>query len=36
MSGDVGAALLRKINASTSSRMRGRLVPNDPTEIRGS
>ena len=31
-----GATLLYKINASTSSRMRGRLVLNGATEIRGS
>jgi hypothetical protein len=32
----LGATLLYKINASTSARMRGRLVLNGATEIRGS
>lgn len=32
----VGATLLYKINASTDARMRGRLVLNSSTEIRGS
>jgi hypothetical protein len=31
-----GATLLYKVNASTTARMRGRLVLNDTTEIRGS
>ncbi|MFC3119618.1 hypothetical protein ACFOHS_20425 [Jhaorihella thermophila] len=31
-----GASLLYKVNASTSARMRGRLVLNGTTEIRGS
>ncbi len=31
-----GATLLYKINASTTARMRGRLVLNGSTEIRGS
>ena len=31
-----GATLLYKINSSTSARMRGRLVLNGATEIRGS
>ena len=31
-----GAALLYKVNSSTSARMRGRLVLNGATEIRGS
>ncbi|PRY23541.1 uncharacterized protein DUF2793 [Aliiruegeria haliotis] len=32
----LGASLLYKVNSSTSSRMRGRLVLNGTTEIRGS
>ena len=32
----LGATLLYKINASATARIRGRLVPNDTTEIRGS
>lgn len=31
-----GATLMYKVNASTSARMRGRLVLNGSTEIRGS
>jgi hypothetical protein len=31
-----GATLLYKINSSTSARMRGRLVLNEATEIKGS
>src|SRR5699024_9775749 len=31
-----GATLLHKVNASTTARMRGRLVLNGTTEIRGS
>ena len=31
-----GATLLYKINASATARMRGRLVLNGTTEIRGS
>jgi hypothetical protein len=31
-----GATLLYKVNSSTSARMRGRLVLNSATEIRGS
>ena len=31
-----GATLLYKVNSSTSARMRGRLVLNGTTEIRGS
>ena len=31
-----GATLLYKVNASTTARMRGRLVLNGTTEIRGS